>query len=421
MNRLLRPIGATRRGFLKRTAAAAAAAPWIVPASALGRSGDLSPSERVVMGAIGLGHGTGEQQPYVAVCDVQKQRLEAGVNWNGGPAKCTGYSDFRDLLARQDIDAVRIATPHHWHVPISIAAIKAGKDVFCEKPLGITIAEGRALRDAVRRHRAVFEHGTESRANPRNGYLGEVRSVHVMCPAGHNGAGGPTSPAPVPPGLDYDLWLGPSPWAPYTAGKHGSGYWYFNSDFEPSGWISAWGVHVVDIMQWALGMDDTGPVEIEGSGQVGQWPRDTPYDWDLTYTYANGVRVRYTPGHVAESRPGGEGIIFEGSQGWLCISYYGRLVKDGKAAEPESLLTARLGPNDVRLPVADSFRNCVRKRQRPVAHAEAAHRSTSFCQLGAICVRLGRRLKWDPLKEEFPGDPEANRLLGRAMREPWGL
>jgi hypothetical protein len=411
-------------------AAGSVAAPWIIPSSALGRGKTPAPSERINMGAIGLGHGTGELAPYLAVCDVQQQRLENYVRSAGGPERCAGYTDFRELLARDDIDAVRIATPHHWHVPISIAAVKAGKDVFCEKPLGITIAEGKALRDAVRRHGAVFEHGTEARGNSRirfgcelvrNGYLGELRSVHVMCPAGHTGAGGPVPPAPVPAGLDYDMWLGPSPQQPYTAGKHGPGYWYFNSDFEPSGWISAWGVHVVDIMLWALDMDHTGPVEIEGTGKVGQWPRDTPHDWDLIYTCANGLRIRYTPGQGPEGGPSGEGIIFEGTEGLLCVSYYGNLRQDGKKAKPESLLTVNLGSSARRLPIAIPFRDSVKKRALPVANVEAAHRSTSFCQLGAICVRLGRRLRWDPVKEEFPGDEEANRLRSRAMRPPWLL
>ncbi len=350
----------------------------------------------------------------VAVCDVWESRRRR--------YKCAAYSDFRELLARADVDAVVISTPEHWHVHQAIAAAKAGKDLYCEKPLGITLAEGRALAEAVRRYGRVFQHGTQMRSIgnfrlacelARNGRIGRLHTIKVGTPP--SSASGHPRPRPVPKELDYELWTGPAPKLPYVGQASHLGAWNHRSDYSP-GYISAWAVHYIDIAQWGNGTDRTGPVEIAGRGV---FPPDGFNDvvltWHVECTYANGVKMIYTSDN--ESR---HGILFEGTAGWAYVNYQG-----GFDAHPKSLLRSTIGPNEVRLyrspGPARNFLDCIRTRRPTVAPAEVAHRSTSVCLLSNIAVLTGRRLRWDPRRERFLNDDEANRMLARAFRPPWSL
>ena len=436
----------TRRSLLKKTASVAAGAitlPYYVSSSALGKAGTFAPSNRITLGCIGVGprgrlntrglmhHGA----QVVAVCDVDevpraaaKKEVEDHYARKFGREKYTGcatYNDFRNLLARQDIDAVMIATPDHWHVPIAIAAVEAGKDIYVEKPLGVSIAEGQALRDAVRRYGAVFMHGTEQRSFSqfrfacelvRNKHTGKLHTIRVACPGGQETGVHP--PMPVPKGLDWDMWLGPAPWVPYTKARLrlGSGQgWYFISDYAPSGFVTGWGVHHLDMAQWALDADHSGPVEIDGHGvfpKDGLW--DTPLTWSIDYIYANGVRMNFT-----DNRKNRQGVRFEGTEGWIHVT------RNSIDAHPKSLLRSVISPNEIHLYKCNNddqnFIECVKTRSKTCSPIDAAHRSTTVGYLGYISILLGRKLRWDPLKECFIHDEQANRMLSRSMRSPWHL
>jgi predicted dehydrogenase len=418
----------TRRTFLK----AAAAAPYVVASTTLGADGAWPASERVGMGFIGLGgRGSGTLKHFlrpgvsepVAVCDVWKNRAEA---WRGRlSAGVTACQDFRRLIDRPDVDAVAMASPDHWHVPMAVAAVRAGKDVFCEKPLSLSIREGRALCDAVERHGRVFLHGTHQRSfgpfrlaceMALNGRIGKVHTIRV-CERG-SWADKVRPPRPVPPDLDYDLWLGQAPEIPYVGQATGGGGWQCRSDYS-AGWISGCGVHPLDIAQWGNGTDRTGPVEIEGRGV---YPtdgfNDTAIDWHVEMTYANGVKLIFTSTHNHVNSPE-VGARFEGTEGWVMAHGNACSIK----AEPASLLRSVIGPEEIHLRRSDNhavhFLECVRSRRETVAPAEVAHRSTSLCLLSDIAMRLGRKLRWNPDAETFVDDDEANRFLGRAMRSPW--
>ena len=415
-----------------RATVAAVAAPYVLTSTALGGEGKPPASERIGMGFVGLGgRGSGiltsfihasTSQP-IAVCDVWKSRAEGwGQRLGGGVA---AYQDFRQLLARPEIDAVVIACPDHWHVPMSIAAARAGKDVYCEKPLCLSVREGRTLVDAFKRYNRVFQHGTHQRSfGPfrlacelaLNGHVGKVHTIRVCERA--SWADAPRLPRAVPPDLDYDLWLGQAPYVPYVGQSTGGGDWQCRSDYS-AGWISGCGVHPLDIAQWGNGTDRTGPVEVEGRGT---YPRDgfndTATDWNVTMTYANGVKLIFTSTHNDVNSPE-VGARFEGTDGWV--------MAQGNAASilgsPASLLRQSIAANGIHLVRsdnhADHFLECVRTRRESIAPAEVAHRSTTLCLLADLAMRLGRKLRWNPDKEEFVGDAEANRFLSRAMRAPW--
>ena len=420
----------SRRQFL-RAAAAAAAAPYVVRPSALGLAGAVAPSDRVTMGFIGTGGRMGgvakeltwhKDVQAVAVCDVwapARERMRTGLKL---PAEAS-YNDFRDLVAREDIDAVAVATPDHWHVPISLAAVQAGKDVYCEKPLSNTVAEGRALVEAVRRHGAVFQHGTQLHSYAgtrhacelvRNGRIGRLHTIRIGSPPGR--ATGHHAAQPVPAGLDYDLWQGCAPEAPYTPARvfrHGGlPGWYFVSDYSQSGWIAGYGVHDLDIAQWGMDTQSTGPTSVEGKGvfpRDGLW--DTVLTYDLVFECPGGVRLIMTD--TSKNR---HGVRFEGTEGWV-------FTRGGCQAEPKSLLKETFAANETHLDRSPghgrNFIDCVKSRARTITHAETAHRATSMALLGGIAVRLGRKLLWDARKERFIGDEEADRLLNLAMRPPW--
>jgi len=426
-----------RRDFLK---AAAAAAPYVLTSNALGAAGQPPANDRVVVGCIGTGgrgrfnmSGLLTQGGHIGiVCDVNATAREAAIaeiekfyHCRGVTEKfagCPTTSRHEEVIGRDDVDAVMIATPDHWHVPIAMDAVRAGKDVYVEKPLGISIAQGQALRDAVHRYGAVFMHGTEQRCMRqfrhacelvRNGRIGALKSIKVGCPGGK--VTGSHPPEPVPEGLDWDRWLGPARAVPYTPARCNGGSWYFISDYAASGFIAGWGIHHIDIAQWALDADDSGPVSIEGTGVLppdGLY--DTPVSWHIDYTYANGVKLDFR-----DNKQNRQGVLFEGTEGWVHAD------RQAITAEPQSLLTTVIRANEVRLPHWDNddrnFLDCVRSRTETASPVEAAHRSTSVCYLGDIAIRLGRKLEWDPRAERFVGAPDADRMLTRPLRAPWRL
>ena len=437
-----------RRTFLKGAASAAVAAPFVVSSSALGLAGATAPSERVVLGCIGMGgKGTGGMRNHMrwpdvqvaCICDPNAPRRQAAKKLveahyaarkaSGAYKGCTAYSDFRDVLARDDVDAVLVATQDHWHVPISVYAMRAGKDVYCEKPLSATVAEGRALVETARQTGRVFQHGTQLRSLRavrfacelvQNGRIGKLQTIPSGSPNGRAGKNHP--PAPVPKTLDYDLWLGPAPWAPYTPARIPAFGWYFISDYSPSGWVAGFAVHDIDIAMWGMGGDDGlgGPVEIEGRGA---YPRDGLHDTALSYhmefTFAQGVRLIVDTLTPLEARYGRHphGVRFIGSDGWV-------FTRSGIDANPRSLLKSTIGPKETHLYASiqheRNFVDCIKSRARTLTPPAVAHRANSLCLLGDIAMRLERALTWDPAGERF-GDDEADRRLSRAMRDPWHL
>jgi predicted dehydrogenase len=440
----MQPTQATsRRQFLRRSAAATAgvlAAPYFVRASALGLAGGVAASERIVMGAIGTGGmGKGDMNAMmgfpevqmVAVCDVdsnhRKQAREM-VNKKYGNSDCKDFNDFRELLAIKDIDAVTVTTPDHWHALASVAAANAGKDVYCEKPLANSVAEGRAICEAVKKNQRILQTGSHERSGGnarfacelvRNGRLGKVHTVQINLPCDddhHNKAravDGVPSETAVPEGFDYDFWLGHTPQAPYTP-KRCHFWWRFNLAYG-GGEMTDRGAHVIDIAQLGLGMDDTGPVEFEATGVR---KKDSLYNvfWDYTFTntYANGVRMVGTT-------KGPRGLKFIGEKGWIFVEIHGGRLE----AEPASLLQEKISDGEIQLGRSPghqrNFIDSVKSRQQPVAHAEIGHRTGSICHLNNIAMLVGRKLKWDPAKEQFVGDDEANKLLAPSMRSPWSL
>ncbi|HLB72986.1 MAG TPA: Gfo/Idh/MocA family oxidoreductase [Sedimentisphaerales bacterium] len=422
-------------------AGAAIAAPAIVPASVFGAD---APSERIAVGAIGVGRmGNGDlgealglkQVQVVAVCDVDSNRLKAAkervekhyANPPQAGKGCAAYGDFRELIARDDIDAVQIATPDHWHAIPAIEAAKAGKDIFMQKPMSLTIYEGRVVSDTVRRYGRIFQIGSQQRSDSRfrqacelvrNGRIGELKTVKVGF--GTDPGTTPTPPMPVPDALNYDFWLGPAPWAPYTENRvhPQKGYdrpgWLRIADYG-AGMITGWGSHHNDIAQWGMGTEHTGPVEIEAEAQ---FPKDGLWDvhgkFSITYRYANGVVI-----NCADSGRNKDGILFEGTEGWVYVT------RGAIDANPKSLLTSTIKPNEIHLYKStshkDNFYECVKSRKETIAPAEIAHRSCTVCLLGDIAMQLGRKLQWDPKNEQFVNDADADKLLSKPMRSPWRL
>ncbi len=423
---LCRREGLTRRGFLKR-AAVGMVAPHITPASALGAA------DRITVGCIGVGpQGCGVMDRFldsqaarvVAVCDVNAHRREDAanrVNRYYGDTGCATYNDFRELIAREDIDAVLIASPDHWHVLHAIAAARAGKDMYVEKPLGLSLVEGQTLRAAIQRYGRVFQFGTQQRSDRnfrfacelvQNGRIGQLHTIKVGAPASHASDNYPSMP--VPDWLDYDLWLGSAPWAPFTEKRIVNDFWWHISDYA-LGFVAGWGIHHVDIAQWGNGSDLSGPVEVEGAGV---FPPDGMCDcatsWNVLCTYASGVTMDFT-----DNVQNAQGVRFEGSEGWV---YVRRGFID---AQPKALLRSTIEPHETHLYKSrhhvENFLECVRTRAKTICPIEVAVRSDTVCQLSDIAMRLGRKLHWDPDNECFIDDEEANRRLGRAMRSPWRL
>ncbi len=412
----------TRRRFL--AAAAAAGMPCVVPSAALGLNAEAAPSERIGLGAVGLGArnssgrlAVGGGAQVTAVCDVVRQKRETTQRRIGGG--CRAYNDFRDVIADPNVDALVIATPEHWHVLPAVMAAKAGKDAYVEKPLGLTIHEGRVLVDTFQRYGAVFQHGTQHRRSSANrhalelilnGRIGKLHTVEVGSRGGSYCKF--EQPEPVPDGLDYDLFLGQAPWAPYTphrVGVTGGRPWTFIHDYA-GGFVTAAGIHYIDLAQIGIGADDTGPVEAEGEGV---YPADglfdTPLTWRVEYRYANGVKLIYT-----DNRKCAEGTRFIGTEGWIHMG-------SGLRAEPASVLGSKIADGEIRLPPAagHGFIDCIRSREETSCPAESAHRGTTVCHLANICMQLRRKVRWNPQTERFIDDPAADRMISRAARSPW--
>ena len=421
----------SRRDFLKAGVAAGAVlaagaipAPYYVPSSVFGAN---APSERIGVGAIGVGgQGSGNMRSFignrnsqvVAVCDVDDEHMEQ-ARQSARLSSEHAYRDFRDLLQQKDVDAVSVGTPDHWHMPIAVAAVKAGKDVYCEKPLTLTIREGRILADASKRHDRIVQTGSQQRSENnfrfgcelvRNGRIGRLIRVEVGIP-GNNRQCEPTwKPEPVPPGFDYDLWLGPAPWAPYHTQRCHYQFRFF-LDYS-GGQVTNWGAHHLDIAQWGLGADESGPVEVIGDGE-----------FPATGLFTTATRVyfecKYANGTTVICKTGGSGTRFIGAEGWVYVNR-------GKIdAEPKSLLTSKIQPNEIHLYKSrdhkQDFLNCIRTRKQPICSAEVGHRSSTVCHLGNIAMLLKRPLRWDPKHERFIGDVEANRFRARTLRDPWRL
>ena len=454
----------TRRNFLGRTACLSGAVtmPWIIPASARGADGSTAPSERITVGLSGhglMGRGhlrrlAGDREVQVlAVCDVDQVRRDAGKQHveqtyaardpSGAYRGCAAYNDYRELLARDDIDAVVIVTPDHWHSLQAIHAAKAGKDVYCEKPISLTIREGRELVETVRRYGRIFQTGTQYRSIPtirdvcefvRTGGLGQVKSVFTLWGklGSHLGVDSyaPLSfalPAePVPEGLDWDLWVGPAAWQPYNNAYHrnpspGVVPWCFHEDFGAAA-VTWYHSHAADVVQYALGMENSGPIELIHPSS-GEYPT-------LTYRYANGTLLHLVDHwgmvkDVYKAVPpnarlaGNFGGVFVGERGWVTSMSTGGAIEGG----PDELFDRmKLTTREVNIGDNNHHANwfdCVRTRRQPSCSEELGHRSASLGHLTILAYKLQRSLKWDPQREEFPGDDAANRLLARARRSPW--
>ncbi len=430
--------------FLKRAAVAvgAAAAPYVITSQALGGEGRPPASDRVVLGYLGVGPrgmvnvrdqlACADAQ-LVAVCDVWKDRREQAksvVDAHYKNSDCRAYQDFREVIARDDIDAVGIASTDHWHVPMTIAAARSGKDVHVEKPLGVSLAEDLACRETIKRYGRVFQYGTEARSMAacrqgcelvRNGRIGEIREIHVTAP--NSIRGGTRQAKPVPPELDYDLWVGPAPWRPYSGCPDSGPGWYHVYDYA-LGFIAGWGAHPLDLLLWAYDLHETGPWEVEGTGTIPtEGCNDAVIDWNCRIRLGNGVPVTYRAhGLGPDQDPGltklGNYAQLIGTEGWVAL-YYG-----GFLCQPDSLRQVQLGPNDIHLPVSPNhernFIDCVKSRGTPVSHVDDAVRSDTISHVCDIAIREGRKLVWDPAKEEFVNDPAANRRCVRAVREAWG-
>jgi hypothetical protein len=440
--------GLTRRELALR---AAAAGPLLLPWAARGAP---APSARITVAVIGLGAmGSGHlayclgdrSVQLLALCDVDRVRRDDGMRSVAGAYGAQGatsvkpYNDYRDLLARPDIDAVLIATPDHWHTPISVDAAKAGKDVYCEKPISMTIAEGRRLVNVMREHARVFQTGTQYRSITtirnvvrfvRRGGLGKVKHAFTLwsrTEGSYTPVCYPLPAEPVPDGLDWDLWVGPAPWRPYNSRFHrnpvpGVVPWAFCEDFGVAS-ITWHHSHAADVAQYALGVEETGPVEIIH-------PSSNRYP-TLTFRYADGTLLHLVEdwGMVSNTYhavpagarlEGNFGGVYVGERGWVTsMTGAGRL-----EGAPESLF------EEMEMPRHEAgwgqahhgnWLECIRTRNRTSTDGELGHRSASLGHLAHIAYKLQRSLKWDPVREVFPADPEANRLCSRAMREPWRL
>jgi predicted dehydrogenase len=424
----------TRREFLKAAATGAIGFPTIVPRTIFGAEGKAPPSERVTVGFIGCGKMANDYHlstllkfgdvQALAVCEVDKarrahaqKRVEDAYAKDTAYKGCAAYNDFRDIIARKDIDAVCIATPEHWHALPIIEACRAGKDVYCEKPLVLTLAEAKRCVDAVRKHQRVLQTGSQQRSSVfgpfrkaaeivRSGRLGQIQTVTV-------GVGGPSQwcdlkEEELEPGLDWDLWLGPAPQRPYHSalsprGVHNHFPAWRNYREYAGGGHSDMGAHHYDIAQWCLGMDESGPVEITP-------PEDPKANSGVQYRYANGIVMTHG---------GPSGCGFTGTSGKL------RIDRGHLSSEPESIVKEPLGEKDVHLYESPGHHrdwlNCIRSRKRPVADVEIGARSVAIVILGNLAYWHHRKLKWDPQAWTFPGDSEANQWLDRERRQPWAL
>ncbi len=432
MNRA-RPPSLSRRTFLRQTVAAAVA-PCIVPASVLGRGATVAPNSRIVFGSIGVGNRARAILPnflgfpdlqFVAVSDSREERLRSAKEFIDAHYRnqdCRTHADFRDLLARPDIDAVLIATGNRWHGLGSIYAARAGKDIYSEKPVTLTIAEGRALVETCRRFGAIYQAGTQRRSTEsyafardmvRQGKIGQLKTVEMQVWTGPGIPHGKTEP--VPKGWNYDLWLGQVPWRPFVPARvHNWQYFWDTAE----GVMTDMGCHYTDQMQWVLDIDASGPVQFEARGEFPDPARfcsDTPLTAEARCRYANGVvGVLYQRKGFTDRY-----LRYVGDEGWIQVDDETDVV----TAEPKSILGLKEAGGKSWADAGAHIRNLlesIRSRRATLCHPEVAHRAITICQAWSISLRLGRSLQWDPVAERFDL-AEANRMLYREPRAPWRI
>lgn len=416
----------TRRSFLGVTTAAAAstvfAAPYFVPRRAFGAN------ERVVTGHIGVrNQGSGNLKAFLnnaaAICDVDQEILGKAVKTvEQTGRKCDGFEDYRRMLDRKDIDAVIISTPDHWHALMTIHACQAGKDVYCEKPLSLTIAEGRQMVAAARQNKRIVQTGSQQRSSKnfriacelvRSGRIGKLQTVLVGIPK-PNHPGMPVEDSAPPTGLNYDLWLGPAPQRPYNKNRVHYNFRFF-WDYS-GGQMTNFGAHHIDIAHWGIGADESGPLEIEGTANFHpeKW-HEVSESCRVTYRYANDVTM--IVGQQQKDIKGG--TTFIGSKGTIYVDR-GKL-----SSTPEEIINEPLKEGDVRLYESSNhhknFLDCIASRKLPVCDVEIGHRSATACHLGNIAIRTGRKIKFDPVKEQIVDDAEANAMVSRPHRAPYSL
>ncbi len=431
----------TRREFLKSAAFTGAAVgfPAIVPSSALGLEGSTAPSNRIVMGISGtglqgrsnMGKLLGKKDAHIiAVCDVDQKHLLMAKHMTDekyGNTDCSMYDDFRQMNQRDDIDAVLIATPDHWHVLQALDAVRNGKDVYVQKPMALTIKQGRALADEAKRLNRIVQVGSQQRSDARfrqacelarNGRLGTIHTINVMIPDNNRFCGPAWSPQPVPKELNYDRWLGPAAWAEYHEQRC---HYQFRFILDYSGGqVTNWGAHNLDISQWALEADDTGPIEITGNGEFpGSGLFTTATKVHFECIYANGARL------VCKTSDSGSKMFIEGSDGTVYVDRKSIRAVEANPAKAGSILEEPVENYETHLYKSDdhfqNFLDCVKSRKQAICNAEVGHRTSSICNLGNIAMILGRKLRWDPKAERFLDDPKADALRGRTLRGEWKL
>jgi len=432
------------------TAGACLGAPAVVPSAV---AGVTAPSNRINVALIGCGNQSRVGLPsmlrqkdvqVVAVCDVNRgsygyarpehflgrepvrkkvDEYYGNETRSGRYRGCDAHSDFREVLARDDVDAVMVVLPDHWHALVTIKACEAGKDVYCQKPLSLTIHDGQQMIKAVRRYKRILQTGSQYRSNSvvrracelvRNGRIGEVKRVVAIINGSGAGPGPGWQPMPVPEGFDYNTWLGPAPRVPYHIDRCLYRF-RFHLDYS-GGQVTNTGAHAIDIVQWALGTEGTGPVEFEDLGAV--WPPaghlyTTAMKTDFKARYADGIEL------ICRTQEPGFGARFEGTEGWIQYTY------NKIEASSEAIKESAIGAGEIHLPVSENhyrnFLDCVKSRQEPIEPVETGHRTASICHAGNIAMRLKRKLQWDPEKETFVNNEEAKKMLRRPYREPWRM
>ncbi|MBK6281780.1 MAG: Gfo/Idh/MocA family oxidoreductase [Draconibacterium sp.] len=443
-----------RRIFLKRYGTVASGlilVPTIIPACVRGKNGNVAPSDRINVAFIGAGNQAfndardfmdDERVQITAVCDVNKESygywdgviggrepliamIEKGYSKKNGKkfSGIKGYEDFRDVIALKEIDAVEVVVPDHWHsIPVLMAAA-AGKDIYCQKPLSLTIPEGRAMSNASKKYKIVFQTGSQQRSNSnfhrvcelvRNGRIGELKTIRCGLPSGtpdYGKTGNQTETVPVPEGFNYEMWLGPAPDAPYCPARtHVNFRWVL--DYS-GGQLTDWGGHHPDIAQWGMNTEQTGPVKIQNAKAT--WAKhpvwNTATDFYFEAIYANGLKL------IISSNEEKGGVKFEGTEGWVWAD------RGGHGASTPTILNSIIKPDEIQLYKSENhFRNfidCVYSREETIAPAEIAHRSITIAHLGNIAMKLNQDLEWDPVTEKILNNETANNMLARPMREPW--
>lgn len=426
----------SRREFLKKSVATGiglSVIPHIIPASALGRGGFIAPSDRIVMGLIGAGsQGMGNARwfmenndvQFVAACDVDathRAKAKLSFDTHNKSTDARTYLDFRELLENEKLDAVIIALPDHWHSIISIAVANKGIDIYGEKPLARTIKEGRAIINAVEKNNIIWQTGSWQRSRAHfhhacelviNGKIGKITHVEVGLPDGNSNIGTPPV-MPVPEELDWDFWLGPAPAKPYRGVSHWDWRWIL--DYS-GGQMTDWAGHHIDIAHWGLGLDRSGPIEIQGKGVYPlEGLYDVPVEYDFTCKYENGITLRV----ANQSRlPQDMGATWYGEGGWISAD------RRGITAQNPAVIEETIDDNGIHLYKSPdhvrNFLDCVKSREETITPVQVAHRSISVGLLGEIAMQTGEKLIWDPENEVFKNSQNANRLLSRPFREPWG-